>query len=198
MRLARALFIALAACMGATALAGDTVGVNGSNVQYPVNKTATLGDKHFEQKLTGAGMRKKAIINVYTIGSYVDKEFTGKSPEDLACADCVKQLHIVMQRDVSGGDMAHAFETAIRANYPSEFNEELRKLTTLMEKYNVAKGDQVWITNIPGYGLHINLVGKKQDYIPGVKFSRAVWHIYLGEKNVGEAVKKGLVSRLEQ
>ena len=98
MRLARALVIALSVCMGATALAGDTVGVNGSNVQYPVSKTATLGDKQFEQKLTGAGMRKKAIINVYTIGSYVDKEFTGKTPDDLACADCVKQLHLVLQR----------------------------------------------------------------------------------------------------
>src|SRR5262245_2532883 len=198
MRLARGLFIALAVCMGATALAGDTVGVSGSNVQYPVIKTATLGDKQFEQKLTGTGMRKKAIINVYTIGSYVATEFTGKTPEDLACADCVKQLHIVLQRDVSGADMARNFESAIRANYPNEFNDELRKLTECMAAHNVAKGDQVWITNIPGYGLHINLVGKKQDYVAGVKFSKAVWHIYLGEKNVGEAVKKGLVSRLAE
>jgi hypothetical protein len=198
MRLARALFIALSVCMGATALAGDTVGVNGSNVQYPVSKTATLGDKQFEQKLTGAGMRKKAIINVYTIGSYIDKEFTGKTPDDLACADCVKQLHLVLQRDVSGADMAHAFETAIRANYPKDFDSELGKLTSMIRTHDVAKGDQVWITNIPGYGLHINLVGKKQEFIPGVKFSKAVWDIYLGPKNVGEAVKKGLVSRLEQ
>ena len=63
-------------------------------------------------------------------------------------------------------------------------------------KVNVNKGDQVWITNVPGYGLHIHLVGKKQEFIPGVKFSKAVWEIYLGEKNIGEAVKKALVSRL--
>ena len=54
MRLARALFIAFAVCMGTAALAGDTVGVNGSNVQYPCSKTATLGDKQYEQKLTDA------------------------------------------------------------------------------------------------------------------------------------------------
>ncbi len=197
MRLARAFFIALAVCMGATALAGDTVGVNGSNVQYPTSKTATLGDKQFEQKLTGAAMRKKAIINVYTIGSFIVNEFKGTTPEDLASADVVKQLHLVMERDCNGGDMARAFETGIRNNYPNEFNEELRKLTSLIAGHNVVKGDQVWITNIPGYGLHFNLVGKKQEYVPSVKFSKAVWEIYLGPKNVGEAVKKGLVSRLQ-
>lgn len=196
MRLARAFFIALTVCMGSFALASETVGVNGSNVQYPTAKTATLGEKQYEQKLTGTAMRKKAFINVYTIGSYIVTEFKGTTPQDLAGADVVKQLHLVLERDVRGGDMANAFETAIRANYPKEFDEELKKLNAMIAAHDVVKGDQVWITNIPGYGLHINLVGKKQEFIPGVKFSKAVWEIYLGNKNVGEAVKKALVSRL--
>lgn len=196
MRLARAFFLTCAACLGGVAFAGDTVGVNGSNVQYPVEKTATLGDKNFKQKLTGAAMRKKAFVNVYTVGSYISHDFAGKTPDDLAGADVIKQLHLVMERDVAGGDMARAFETAIRANYPKEYDEELKKLTAMIASHDVNKGDQVWITNIPGYGLHINLVGKKQEFIPGVKFSKAVWEIYLGNKNIGEAVKKALVSRL--
>jgi hypothetical protein len=196
MRLTRAFFIALAVCMGTVALAGETVGVNGSNVQYPTAKTATLGDKQYEQKLTGAGMRKKAFIDLYTVGSYIVNEFNGRTPGELASADVVKQLHLVLQRDVGGGDMARAFENAIRANHPREFDTELKKLTAMIEAHDVKKGDEVWITNIPGYGLHIHLVGKKQEFIPGVNFSKAVWEIYLGEKNVGEAVKKALVSRL--
>lgn len=186
-----AIFLAVA-----VSSADESVPVKGSNVKYPVAITATLGDKQFAQKLTGVAMRKKAFVDVYTIGSYVANEFKGKTPEELASADVIKQLHLVMERNVSGSDMAKAFETAIRANYGSEFDADLAKLTGLIAQYDLNKGDQVWITHVPGYGLHFNLVGKRQEFIPGLKFAKAVWDIYLGPKNVGEAVKKGLTSRL--
>ncbi|MCX7700075.1 MAG: chalcone isomerase family protein [Gemmataceae bacterium] len=186
-----ALFFAVA-----VSSADDAVPVKGSNVKYPVAITATLGDQKYSQKLTGVAMRKKAFVDVYAIGSYVANDFKGKTPEELASADVIKQLHLVMERNVSGSDMAKAFETAIRANYGSEFDNDLAKLTGLIAQYDLNKGDQVWITHVPGYGLHFNLVGKRQEFIPGLKFAKAVWDIYLGPKNVGEAVKKGLTSRL--
>lgn len=186
-----AIFLAVA-----VSSADESVPVKGSNVKYPVAITATLGDKQFAQKLTGVAMRKKAFVDVYTIGSYVANDFKGKTPEELASADVIKQFHLVMERNVSGSDMAKAFETAIRANYGSEFDADLAKLTGLIAQYDLNKGDQVWITHVPGYGLHFNLVGKRQEFIPGLKFAKAVWDIYLGPKNVGEAVKKGLTSRL--
>jgi hypothetical protein len=179
-----------------TVQADDAVPVKGSNVKYPTSVTATLGDKQYAQKLTGVAMRKKAFVDVYTIGSYVVTDFKGKTAEELAAADVVKQLHLVMERQVSGSDMAKAFESAIRANYGSEFDQDLKRLSDLMSQYDLNKGDQVWITHVPGYGLHFNLVGKRQEFIPGVKLAKAVWDIYLGPKNVGEAVKKGLTSRL--
>src|ERR1041384_190405 len=105
----------------AVAIAGDTVGVNGSTVQYPVEVNAKIGNKDYSQKLTGTAMRKKLIVDVYTIGSYVSSDFTGKTAEDLACCDKAKQLHLVLERNVSGADMAKAFESAIKANYPNDF-----------------------------------------------------------------------------
>ena len=65
-----------------------------------------------------------------------------------------------------------------------------------MQAQNIGKGDVCWITHIPGYGLHVNLVGKRSEFIKNVKFANAVWNIYLGPKNVGESVKKALTSRL--
>lgn len=188
--------LAIVLAAAAPSPADELVPVKGSNVQYAISITATLGDKQYPLKLTGVAMRKKAFVDVYTIGSYVTKDFKGKTPEDLAAADVIKQLHLVMERNVSGSDMAKAFETAIRANYGSEFDADLAKLTGLIAQYDLSKGDQVWITHVPGYGLHFNLVGKRQEFIPGLKFAKAVWDIYLGPKNVGEAVKKGLTSRL--
>jgi len=196
MRISRTLIVATALLAGRNAVAQETVGVSGSDVQYPTARQIKVGDKPMRLKLTGAGMRKKVIFNVYTVGCYIQEDFTGKSAEDLAGTDTFKQLHLVLQRSLSGETMAQAFSDAIRANYGDEFNAEIDKLTALIKAYDVEKGDQVWITYHPGYGLNVNLVGKKDEFIKGTKFGKAVWDIYLGPKNVGEAVKKALISRL--
>jgi Chalcone isomerase-like len=72
----------------------------------------------------------------------------------------------------------------------------LTTLTELMKANPVARGDQVFLTHVPGVGMHVNLVGKKELLIRSVSFTRAVWEIYLGKSNLGDAIKKGLVSRL--
>lgn len=196
MRLA---FVASASLLALTfsfVQAQEKVAVSGSAFEFPVARDAKVGEKSYSLKLTGAAMRKRAIIKVYAIGSYVDKDFSGRTAEDLAGADVIKQLHLVMERDVDGKDMAKAFQDAVGNNYPNQFAEEIKKLVAIMDAHDAAKGDHVWITHIPGFGIHVNLVGKKSEFISGVKFSRAVWDIYLGPRNVGESVKKGLTSRL--
>jgi hypothetical protein len=196
MNATRLLVVVIAGVSVSTVFAGDTVGVDGSSVRYPTEAVATIGKNRYPEKLSGTAMRKKAIFNVYAIGSYVSNDFKGKTAEELASSDVAKQLHLVLERSVNGADMAKAFEEAIKANHPNEFGPEIAKLAALMRAHNVDRGEHVWITHVPGYGLHVQLVGKTSDFIPGLKFANAVWEIYLGPKNVGEAVKKGLLSRL--
>ncbi|HLW67094.1 MAG TPA: chalcone isomerase family protein [Gemmataceae bacterium] len=190
--------LALFAWSAVSAFAEDVVEVTGGTFKYPLTIEVTSGSKKIPMKLTGAAMRKKAIFNVYTIGSYIQADARVTSAEELASADVLKQLHLVMERTVSGKEMATAFHDAIRANYPTEFSEDLDKFMELMRAQTAEKGDHVWITHIPGVGIHVNLVGKKAETIRNPKFSKAVWDIYLGPKNVGEAVKKGLTARLDK
>jgi Chalcone isomerase-like len=197
MRLAFVLSASLAALTFSLVRAQEKVGVSGSSFEFDVAREAKVGDKKYSLKLTGAAMRKRAIIKVYAIGSYVDKDFAGRTAEELATVDTIKQLHLVMERNVDGADMAKAFQEAIKNNYPNQFTDEVKKLVTIMEAQSADKGDHVWITHVPGYGIHVNLPSKKtSEFIAGVKFAKAVWDIYLGPKNVGESVKKGLTSRL--
>jgi hypothetical protein len=190
--------LAVALVLATVSFGQNVVEVAGGSTKYPVGLEATLGDKKIPMKLTGVAMRKKAIFNVYTIGSYIQSDSTVKTAEELASADVVKQLHLVMERNVTGQEMANAFHDAIRANYPTEFKDELEKLLDLMRTQNADKGDNVWITSIPGFGVHVNLVGKKSEMIQNAKFAKAIWEIYLGPKNIGEPVKKGLISRLDK
>jgi hypothetical protein len=102
-----------------------------------------------------------------------------------------------MERDVDGKDMAEAFQSAIRMNHAAPaFEAELNGLMEYMKANPVKKGDTVFLTHIPGRGLHVMVVGKTEMMIPNVNFARAVWEIYLGKNNLGDYIKKGLTSRL--
>jgi hypothetical protein len=93
--------------------------------------------------------------------------------------------------------MAGAFRAAIRMNYAEPaFADEVTKLMQFLRTDTARKGDQIFLTHVPGVGLHCSLAGKAEFLIKDVAFSRAVWDIYLGKNNLGEGIKKGLVSRL--
>jgi hypothetical protein len=182
---------------GAAAASAELVGVDGSGTQYATPIPAKVAGKDVTLRLTGTALRKKFLFHVYTIGSYVQDGVAVASAEELVAADCPKRLHLVMEREVSGKDLAEAFRAAIRANYPAPaYEAELNRLAELMQPLTAVKGDHIWLTHVPGVGLHCLVVGKTEINIPGVPFTRAVWEIYLGKNNLGDEIKKGLTSRL--
>jgi hypothetical protein len=188
--------VLLALVSGSAAQAAELVGVPGSGTKYPSEVETNVGDKPVKLTLTGTAMRTKYILNVYVIGSYVQTGANFKTAEQLAAIDCLKRLHLVMERTVDGKDMAEAFRVAIRANYAEPaFNDEVTTLMQFMRSNVARKGDHIILTHLPGTGLHCNMVGKADFLIKNAKFSEAVWNIYLGKNNVGDAVKKGLLSR---
>lgn len=176
----------------------EYVGVGGSDTKYPTQIESKVGDRQVKLALTGAALRKKVIVNVYTVASYAEEGVALNSADDLAGKDCVKQLHLVMATNVSGKQMADAFTDAIRQNYPKPaFDTEVATLNQKLRAMDLAKGDQVWITNVPGKGLQIDVVGKVSVAIDTPAFSKAMWDVYLGKRNIGEPIKAGLVSRLK-
>jgi hypothetical protein len=184
-------------CVGRVS-AAELVGVHGSSTQYTTTMDITIGDKPFHLALTGVALRQKFFFNVYTIGSYVLDGAAVHTAEELAALDQPKQLHLVMERDVEGSDIAEAFLIAIRQNYPTpNFNDEVNRLVEKMREINFKKGDNIYLTHQPGIGLRCLVVGKGDFTIDNPDFSRAIWDIYLGKNNIGEGIKKGLVSRLK-
>jgi hypothetical protein len=185
------------AVLGGGVLLAEMVGVPGSNTQYPSEIQASIGGRNCQLALTGTAMRTKLIVNVYALGSYVQKGESIRSASELAFADCPKRLHLVMERTVDGKDMGEAFRTAVRLNHPEPaFTDEVNMLVQYMRASTARKGDHIYLTHIPGIGLQINVAGKADFLIKNVAFSKAVWEIYLGSKNLGETIKKGLTSRL--
>jgi hypothetical protein len=178
--------------------AAELIGVHGSSTHYTTTMDITIGGKPVHLVLTGVALRQKFFFNVYTIGSYVLDGAAVHTAEELAALDQPKQLHLVMERDVEGGDIAEAFLLAIRQNYPSpNYDEEVNRLIERMREIPLKKGDHIYLTHQPGIGLRCQVIGKGDFTIDNPAFSRAIWDIYLGTNNVGEGIKKGLVSRLK-
>jgi hypothetical protein len=188
--------LAVLLALGGSLSAAELVGVPGSGTKYPSEIDVNAGGKAVKLRLTGTAMRTKVIVNVYALGSYVQQGTRIGSAEELAGADVDKRLHLVMERAVEGKDMAEAFRTAVRMNYPEPtFNAEVEALCRFIQSQTANKGDHILLTHTPGVGLHVNLAGKVELTIQNPAFSRAIWDIYLGPKNLGDGIKKGLVSR---
>jgi hypothetical protein len=102
-----------------------------------------------------------------------------------------------MERTVSGADMAESFLTAIRANHPAgKFDDEVNLLLEKLRGDTARKGDHIYLTHMPGVGLEVKVAGRTEFVIKNADFHRTIWDIYLGRNNLGEGIKRGLVSRL--
>jgi hypothetical protein len=187
-------------CLAADAFAAHDVIVG--SARYPGSAVITVDGKPVNLVLTGAAMRQRYFLNVYAIASYAIASYiqagaTVRSAEELAGADVPKQLHLVMQRDVAGRDVAESFRAAIRQNHPEPaFNDEVGTLVKMLREGTARRGEQIQLTHLPGLGLQVSVSGKESFVIKNPSFSKAVWDIYLGYYNVSDAVKKGLVSAL--
>jgi hypothetical protein len=193
----KVLSLAFLVVLGASLSAAEMVGVEGSSTQYPATIESPINNKAVRMQLTGTALRTKYLFSVYSLASYVQEGHAIHTAEDLAGADVPKQLHLVMERDVDGKTMASSFREALRLNYAAPaFNAELDRLADAVADTPLKKGDHVWLSHVPGLGFHARLAGKKEILIPNPQFSRAIWEIYLGKRNLGEGIKQGLLSRL--
>jgi hypothetical protein len=189
------LAVALAGLLATAAVAAD--GVTVGSARYPASTQINANGKLVTLSLTGAAMRQKYFVSVYAIASYVQAGAGVRTAEQLAGADVPKQLNLVMQRDVAGRDVAESFRSAIRQNHPEPaFNAEVDALVRMLQEGTARKGEQILLTHVPGIGLQVAVTGKEAFLIKNAGFSKAVWDIYLGYYNIGDAVKRGLVSGL--
>ena len=193
MQLKRTILASLLTLTAATA--AHAIKAPDSDVSFRGTAQVSIAGQTTSMRCTGVGLREKAWVNVYAIASYVAEGEKPSGAAGLAAADVPKMLHLVMEREVSGEKMADAFVDAIRANHGSGFGSEIAKLKGFLQGKAAAKGEDIKFIHTPGKGLKVTRRGGSID-IDGVGFSKAVWEIYLGSKNVGSDIKKGLLKSL--
>jgi hypothetical protein len=183
----------------AALVAGTDSGVRGAtgDPRFPATIASRIGGKPVRLVLTGTAVRTKYGFRVYTLASYVQEGAQVRDAEGLVGLDAPKQLHLIFERDVDGATMAKAFRESIGRSHPAPaFAAELAMLERHFVANPVKQGDHVRLTHVPGVGLGVQVNGQPGLVVRGVGFARAAWGTYLGQNNLGVAIKTGLTSRL--
>src|SRR5438105_322194 len=133
MRHGKLVVLGMVGLLGAAALGQD-------GDIFPASTETKIGDEQVKLLRTGTATRKKGILKVYTVASYVQQGVKVRTAEELAATDSVKRLHLVFLRSVSGKEMAQTFRAAVRLNYPEPaFADEVKQLTDLFERTSVQR-----------------------------------------------------------
>src|SRR5207237_10669821 len=146
--------------------------------------------------LTGTDLHKRTISTQYAMASYLQEGVAAKSAEQLAAANAYKVLHLVLENDLSGKELADGLSAAIRHNVPKGFSGELQQLHTILGDQTLKAGQEVTFTWLPKSGVRCQVKGRMDVQIANPAFARALWDAYLGANHQGDAVKSGLVGRL--
>jgi Chalcone isomerase-like len=179
----------LAIAVLALGLSAATRGVEIAGVNVP--DTETVEGKTL--KLNGAGLRKKYVVaKVYVLGLYL--ETPSRDAAAILSSDQVRDLRMSVLRDVSGAKISEAITGGFERHSGgrlASLKARLARLAALIP--DLAKGDEVLLTYLPGKGTVVRAKGAERGVIEGKDFSDALLAVWLGPDPVQEDLKRALL-----
>jgi hypothetical protein len=178
-------FLAAAALWAGSLGAAELAGVVLPDEQVVAGRTLVLN---------GIGLREATFlrIDVYVAGLYLEEK-TADADAVLASAGA-KRLVIAMLRRVTRGHIASAWRAGMEKNAGAEL-PALGDRMALLEHHltDLAAGDRIVLTEVPGRGLTLEVGGVEKTTIPGDDFARAFWRIWLGRSPASRRLKRALL-----
>ncbi len=209
---------------GAQAGTEESVLESKSNVAFPVRLQVPAGEDF--HTLVGMGLREKTVfkVDVYAFGLYVDapraasalENWNGRSArelekdesfyEELLKDNFGKTLRLLMTRDVSGDDMADAFEDALGprvARAAEEMgmpagDEALTQFRGYFSVEELTKETELVFTWLPGGTLVTSVQGEVKGEIQSAALSWALFDVYLGDHPISKGGKKSVIARFPE
>ena len=174
-----------AACLvlASVALAGELAGVKMPDSETVEGKTV---------KLNGMGVRKKMMFKVYVAGLYV--ESPSKDAPTVVSADEVKSMRLSMLRSLAGTKITEAIDEGFERNSKAQRDALRARLARLDAMFpDVAEGDIIALTYVPGKGTIVAVKGAEKGVIEGKDFADALFAVWLGPSPVQDDLKKALL-----
>ena len=181
---------ALLVCVNAQAA---TVTVGG----VPLEDSVTVAGSPLV--LNGAGVRYKAVFQVYTAGLYLGTK--ASTTEGVLGAQGAKRLTITMLRDIDAAELGKLFSRGMEDNMDrSAFSRlipgVLRMSRIFAEHKRLDKGDTFHVDWVPGTGTVLTVRGKVEgEPFKEPEFFDALMRIWLGPRPADWQLKDALLGK---
>jgi len=144
------------------------------------------------------GLRVRKIllvpVKVYVIGLYAERPTT--DARAILAADRIKRVDLVVRRDLSGADVANAIAEAMNEAHPTRKDSLAARISSFQKLFpNVATGERISLTHVPGKGTAVAIQGSDKGTIAGDDFAEALFSVWLGARPIQEDVKNDLLGR---
>lgn len=179
----KAMILLLAISMALPAMAGELAGVK-------LDDTAQVGASSLV--LNGMGLRTKLGFKVYVGGLYLGAKQS--DPAKILADDSARRTVMHFVRDVGAAKICDGWKEGLAGNTPNASAEVKKGFDTLcgyMEE--IAEGEQLVFTYVPGTGTEVAVKGKSKGTIAGKPFADALFAVWLGPKPPTADLKKGML-----
>jgi hypothetical protein len=177
--------LALSLCV-----AGASVGLAKEVAGVTLPDTVTVEGKTL--KLNGAGLRKKAIFNVYVGGLYL--ETPSKDAATVISSDQIKRVQLSVLRSLSTKQITEAIEEGFEKNSKAQMGALRARLDRFSGMIpDGEKGDEIAFTYVPGKGTVVAAKGAEKGVIEGKDFADALFSVWLGPNPVQADLKTALL-----
>ncbi len=169
--------------VAAAALAAEAAGVR-------MPDTVTVEGKTL--KLNGMGLRKKVVFKVYVAGLYLEK--TSSAAAAVISSDEIRQMRLHVLRSLKAKQVTEAIEEGFEKNSKPQMaalKNRLQKFSSMFA--DVAEGDLILMTYVPGKGTSVSIMGAERGTVEGKDFADALFAVWLGPNPVQEDLKKALL-----
>ena len=181
----------VAAILFALTLSASAIEIKG----VKVDETAQVGGSALV--LNGAGVRTKAIFKVYVAGLYLAQKQTSA---DSVLSDLGnKRVSMHFLRELSAEKLLHGMNEGFTDNNSAAdmaaIEPQMKAFRTMMTSAKeVKKGDLIVLDFTPP-GTQVNVNGKLLGTVEGEAFNQALLRVWLGNKPVDAALKKGMLGQ---
>ncbi|MFP5467778.1 MAG: chalcone isomerase family protein [Gammaproteobacteria bacterium] len=178
-------------CM-ASAQGGD---VDAGGVRFEVQQS--VAGKAL--RLNGAGVRYKAVFQVYSAGLYLEQKAT--TTEEVLATAGPKRMTITMLRDIDSGELGKLFSRGMEDNMErSAFSKLIPGVMRMSQVFSdhkmLRKGETFTLDWVPGTGTILTIKGKAEgDPFKEKEFFDALMRIWLGPKPADWRLKDALLGK---
>lgn len=193
------IFSLLFSFMSVFVYAQDTIQDSSTKQTFPSQVNFSFDGKDYTLDATGTAVRKKFLVKVYAIASYLQKgaAASGDKFQTVLNPNYAKQLTIKWVHDASVDKLQEGYRESLNKAIPNPNPEQQNLINQFVGffKQDAKVGDTYTIRWLPGGYVDVSLDGNKTGSLKNEEFAKALWSIWFG--NSPAVDRDSLTSRLK-